>query len=227
MLYIVSTPIGNLEDITLRALKILKSVDYIAAEDTRRSKILLNHYQISANVKSFHSFSNSAKLEMIIRDLKDGKNIALISDAGTPGISDPGYILIKKAIESDIAVSSIPGPTAFAGALTISGLPMHHFLYLGFLPVKKGRQTLFKKLQKESLTVVFYEAPHRLLRTLRECALYFPDAQIAVARELTKMHEEVFRGSIPEAVDYFTRKGVRGEFTVVLNLLRNRARLLN
>lgn len=222
MLYIVSTPIGNLEDITLRALKVLKSVDYIAAEDTRRSRILLNHYDISKELTSFHSFSGKSKLDLIIQDLKKGKDVALISDAGTPGISDPGYILIKRAVEEHIPITAIPGPSAFITALTLSGLPINRFSYLGFLPLKKGRKTLFKNLQNEDITVVFYEAPHRLLRTLRELVTYFPDAQIAVARELTKLYEEVFRGSIPESVNYFTKKGVKGEFTVVLQLIKER-----
>lgn len=219
MLYIVSTPIGNLEDITLRALRILKEVDYIAAEDTRHSSVLLNKYEIRKPTISFHAFSDDRKLQQLIAMLKEGKNIALISDAGTPGISDPGYVLIKAALEQGIQVVPIPGPAAFLTALTASGLSTHQFLYLGFLPVKKGRQTLLESLKTEERTIIFYESPHRILKTLSELAEKFGDRQLVVARELTKIHEEFFRGTSQQAYDHFTKHPAKGEFVLMLGSL--------
>jgi len=216
MLYIVATPIGNLEDITLRALRVLKEADYIAAEDTRHSSILFHKYEISRPMISFHAWSDERKLQQLLQLLREGKKIALISDAGTPGFSDPGYVLIKAALKEGIKVEPIPGPSAFLAALSASGLPTHNFLFLGFLPIKKGRQTLLTALQQEKRTIVFYESPHRLMKTLAELEKYFSERPLCVAREITKIHEEFFRGTAKEAYDYFTAKGVKGEFVLML-----------
>ncbi|MBD3360509.1 16S rRNA (cytidine(1402)-2'-O)-methyltransferase [Candidatus Peregrinibacteria bacterium] len=217
MLYIVSTPIGNLEDITLRGLRILKEADIIAAEDTRHTKILLNKYDIKTPLLSYHSYSGKAKLDKIIGLLKEGKNIALTSDAGTPGISDPAYSLIKTALKENIKVSPIPGPSSLLAALVMSGLPMNQFLYLGFLPLKKGRNTLIKSLADEKRTIVIFEAPHRLLKTLNDLLEYLGNRQIAVCREITKIYEEAFHGTIKEAAQYFSKKKPKGEFTLVIH----------
>ena len=224
MLYIVATPIWNLEDITYRAVRILWEVDSIACEDTRTSWVLLNHYNISKPLISFHSHSGKTKIDKIIEGLKKWQDIALISDAWTPGISDPGYILIKEAILEWIEVVPIPWVTAFTTALMWSGMQMNHFLYLGFLPVKKWRQTLFKALveRKESKwwweTVVIYESVHRIIKTLKELWWYFwEEHYIVVWRELTKKFEEFRRWSISEVIDYFenTPGKVKGEFVVL------------
>ncbi len=219
MLYIVATPIGNLEDITLRAIRTLKEVDYVAAEDTRHSKILLDKYEIKKPTISFHAWSDQRKLQEILQLLREGKNIALISDAGTPGISDPGYVLVKAAREEGIPVCPIPGPSAFLAALSASGLPTHQFLYLGFLPMKKGRQTLLESLKTEERTIVFYESPHRLLKTLGELAEKFGDRPLCIAREITKFHEEFFRGTAKEAYEHFSKKGIKGEFVLILGAI--------
>lgn len=209
MLYIVATPIWNLEDITLRAINTLKEVDLIACEDTRTSSVLLNHYWIKKPLLSFHSHSWVTKIDKIMDYLQNWKKVALISDAGTPGISDPGYILIKEAILQNIEVVPIPWVTAFTTALMWSGMQMNHFLYLWFLPIKKGRQTLFKTLlerreSKLSETIVIYESVHRILKTLIELWEYFwADHNIVVARELTKKFEEFLRWSISEILLYF------------------------
>ena len=209
MLYIVATPIWNLEDITLRAINTLKEVDLIACEDTRTSSVLLNHYWIKKPLLSFHSHSWVTKIDKIMDYLQNWKKVALISDAGTPGISDPGYILIKEAILQNIEVVPIPWVTAFTTALMWSGMQMNHFLYLWFLPIKKGRQTLFKTLlerreSKLSETIVIYESVHRILKTLTELWEYFwADQKIVVARELTKKFEEFLRWSISEILLYF------------------------
>ncbi len=216
MLYIVATPIGNLEDITIRALNTLKQVDFVAAEDTRHVKILLDKYEIQKPTISFHAYSDERKLNELIELLKSGKNIALVSDAGTPGISDPGYVLVKAAVENGIMVMPIPGASAFLTALSASGLPINQFLYLGFLPLKKGRQTLLKSLQEEKRTFVFYESPHRLIKTLSECVQYFEDRQIVIGRELTKVFEEFFRGSPGQALAYFKAKQPKGEFVIMI-----------
>lgn len=218
MLYIVSTPIWNLEDITFRAVRTLKEVDGIACEDTRTSSTLLHHYDIKKPLISFHSHSGVMKIDKIIQDLKDGKNIALISDAGTPGISDPWYALIKEALVNDIDVVPIPWVTACITALSASGMPSNHFLYLWFLPIKKGRQTLLKKLQTKEETVVIYESVHRILKTLEDFQEYFgAETQIVVARELTKKFEEFQRGSIEEVREYFEKNKdkVKWEFVII------------
>lgn len=220
MLYIVSTPIGNLEDITLRAVRTLKECDYIAAEDTRHCQILLQKYEIKKPAISFHAFSDERKLNELIGLLYEGKNIALISDAGTPGISDPGYVLIRAAIENNINVVPIPGPAAFLTALSASGLPTHQFLYLGFLPMKKGRQTLLDSLVQEQRTIVFYESPHRLLKTLDELDKKFGSRPLVIARELTKMFEEFFRGTAGQAYAHFSKKGIKGEFVIMIGALQ-------
>lgn len=218
MLYIVSTPIWNLEDITFRAVRILKEVDSIACEDTRTSATLLNHYDIKKPLISFHSHSGVMKIDRIIQDLKEGKNIALISDAGTPGISDPWYALIKEALVNDIDVVPIPWVTACITALSASGMPSNHFLYLWFLPIKKGRQTLLKKLQTKEETVVIYESVHRILKTLEDFKQYFgAETQIVVARELTKKFEDFQRGTIQEVSEYFEKNKdkVKWEFVII------------
>ena len=223
MLYIIATPIWNLGDITYRAVETLKNVDSIACEDTRTSSTLLNHYDIKKPLISFHSHSGQTKTDKIISQLKDWQNIALISDAWTPWISDPGYILIKEALEQDIKVVPIPWVTAFTTALMWSWMPMNHFLYLGFLPVKKWRQTLFKKLverkkEKNPETVVIYESVHRIIRTLKEMISYFwEEHYIVVWRELTKKFEEFIRWSLKEVLDYFEKNPwkIKWEFVII------------
>lgn len=216
-LHIVSTPIGNLDDITIRALEVLKSADLIAAEDTRHSGILLKKYAIETKAISFHAHSGKTKVDKIIAELKSGKDVALISDAGTPGISDPAYSLIQAALEHDINIIPIPGPSAFLTALTASGLPINTFLYLGFFPTKKGRHTLLTSLKEEKRTVVFYESPHRIVKTLHQLNEYLnPERKLVIARELTKIHEEFIRGTIGEIKRHYEKRKPRGEFVVVL-----------
>ena len=223
MLYIVATPIGNLWDITYRAVETLKNVDLIASEDTRTSSTLLNHYDIKKSLISFHSHSGKTKTDKIIKELESWKDVALISDAWTPGISDPGYVLIKEALEKDIEIVPIPWVTAFTTALMGSWMPMNHFLYLWFLPVKKWRQTLFKKLverkkEKNPETVVIYESVHRILKTLKEMIDYFwEDHYVVVARELTKKFEQFHRWSLKEVLEYFENNPwkVKWEFVVM------------
>jgi len=216
MLQIVSTPIGNLEDITYRAIRTLKEADYIAAEDTRHVQILLNKYEIKTKVISYHSYSSSAKVDHIIDLLKEDKNIALVSDAGTPGISDPAYTLITKAVENGIRIEPIPGASSLLAALVASGKRMNHFVYIGFLPLKKGRQTMLKSLALEERTIIIFESPHRILKTLSHLLEYFGDREIAVCRELTKMFEEIRREKISESIEYFTKTKPKGEFVLVI-----------
>lgn len=218
MLYIVSTPIWNLEDITFRAVKTLKEVDLIACEDTRTSATLLNHYDIKKPLISFHSYSWVTKTDKIIAELKSGKKVALISDAWTPWISDPGYTLIKEALENNIEVIPIPWVSACITALSASWMPSNHFLYLWFLPIKKWRQTIFKKLQTKTETVVIYESVHRILKTLEEFIKYFwENTQIVVARELTKKFEEFQRWTTKEVFEYFSsnKDKVKWEFVII------------
>jgi 16S rRNA (cytidine1402-2'-O)-methyltransferase len=217
ILYIVSTPIGNLKDITLRALDTLKKVDIIACEDTRHSQILLKKYEIEKKLLSYHSHSGQTKVEKLIGALKEGKEVALISDAGTPGISDPAYTLIKAALEEGIKIEPIPGPSAFLAALVASGLPMNQFTYLGFIPTKKGRQTLLKSLADEKRTIVFYESPHRIQKTLSQLEEFTGgDRRLVIGRELTKIHEEFIRGTVTEVKNEFAQRTPKGEFVVVL-----------
>jgi len=216
MLSIVATPIGNLEDITLRAIRTLKEADFILAEDTRHAKILLNKYEITTHVISFHAHTNDAQREKFIEMLKEGKNLALISDAGTPGISDPGYVLIRDAVAENIKIDVIPGPSAVITAVVASGLPANRFIYLGFLPLKKGRQTLLQSLAESEFTIVLYEAPHRIEKTLSQLLEFLGDREIAVCREMTKMFAEIFRGTTQQAIAHFKQKKPRGEFTLVI-----------
>ncbi len=218
MLYIVSTPIWNLEDITMRALRTLREVDFIACEDTRTTATLLNHYEIKKSLLSYHSYSWVAKLDKIIDILKSWKDVALVSDAWTPGISDPGYPLIQEALKNDIVIVPIPWVSAFLTALQASWLPINHFLYLGFLPIKKWRQTLFKKLQTVEETVVFYESVHRIEKTLIDLKNYYwEDRKIVVARELTKKFEEFNRVTIKEAIEIYSKKEKqKWEFVIIL-----------
>ncbi|HCW31927.1 MAG: hypothetical protein UT55_C0041G0005 [Candidatus Peregrinibacteria bacterium GW2011_GWE2_39_6] len=218
MLYIVSTPIGNLEDITLRALRILKEVDYIAAEDTRRTGILLHHFEIQTPQISFHSYSSDAKLDKIMAMLHEGKHVALVSDSGTPGISDPGYLLIRRAVEEGIEITPIPGSSACLSALVVSGLPMDKFIFIGFLPVKKGRKTLLEGLNSEKRTIILYEAPHRLQRTLKDLDENgFSDHNLVIARELTKIHETIYRGTVNNLRSNLKNQVLKGEMVLVLH----------
>ena len=217
-LFVVPTPIGNLGDITLRSIEVLKSVDLILAEDTRTSSKLLKHYDIDTPVESFHMHNEHKKLESIINKLRTDFEIALISDAGTPGISDPGFLLVRECINNEVEVECLPGPTAFVPALVSSGLPCDRFSFEGFLPVKKGRTKRLKELSAETKTMVFYESPHRILKTLNDLSNYFNDeSQISVSRELTKLYEETFRGTIKESVEHFEKNKTKGEFVIVLS----------
>ncbi len=220
-LYIVGTPIGNLEDITLRALRILKEVDMILCEDTRVTKKLLARYDIHTPTLSYHAHSKLSKVEHIFTLLEEGKNLALVSDAGTPAISDPGVLLVSKVRErfkDEVAVVPVPGASAGIAALSASGLPSSDFLFLGFLPHKKGRETLFKEIAASKRTVVFYESPHRILKTLASCGKHMPDRRIILARELTKIYEEFLSGTALELEARFALHPdtVRGEFVVLV-----------
>lgn len=214
-LFLVPTPIGNLDDMTFRAVKVLKEVDIILAEDTRNSSPMLKHFGIDKKLFSHHQHNEHKAVNEIIRFLNEGQNIALISDAGTPAISDPGYLLTREAIKNGIIVECLPGATAFVPALVNSGLPNDRFIFEGFLPVKKGRQTRMKELAKESRTMIFYESPHRLLKTLEEFILYFgAEREVSVSRELTKMYEETVRGTLTEVKNYYNEHIIKGEFVI-------------
>lgn len=216
-LYIVPTPIGNLDDMTFRAIKVLKDVDLILAEDTRTSAPLLKHFEIDKRVLAHHQHNEHKAASEIIKFLKEGQNIALISDAGTPAISDPGFYLVREAIKNEIEVTCLPGATAFVPALVCSGLPNDQFVFEGFLPVKKGRQTRLTELSTEERTIILYESPHRLLKTLTEFEIYFgAERQISVSRELSKMYEETVRGSIEEVKSHFENNILKGEFVICL-----------
>ena len=216
-LYIVPTPIGNLDDMTLRAIKVLKEVDLILAEDTRTSGKLLKHFGIETPMQSHHMHNEHKILERLVKQLKSGQHLAVISDAGTPAISDPGFLLTRACIENAIEVECLPGATAFVPALVNSGLPNDKFVFEGFLPVKKGRQTRLKLLSEEARTMIFYESPHKLLKTLSQFAEYFgADRQISVSRELTKLYDETLRGSVTEVLDKFEKKPPKGELVVVV-----------
>lgn len=217
-LYIVPTPIGNLADITLRALEILKSVDTILAEDTRTSGFLLKHYDISKPLQRFHNFNEHKIVGNLIERMEKGETMALVSDAGTPGISDPGFLIIRACLQAGLKVDCLPGPTAFVPALIKSGLPSDRFVFEGFLPHKKGRQTLLKKLAEEERTIIFYESPYRLVKTLQQLKEYFgAERTTSVSRELSKMFEETITGSVEEVLNYFAAKEVKGEIVIVVD----------
>ena len=216
-LYIVPTPIGNLEDITLRAIKVLKKVDLILCEDTRRSKKLLNHLEIDVPLRSHHKFNEHSEVSYIVKKIVEGSNIALISDAGVPGISDPGFLIVRTCLENNIETECLPGPTAFVPALVVSGLPIDKFIFEGFLPAKKGRNSRLEKLALESRTMVFYESPHKLLRTLLDFDNFFgSNRKISISRELTKLYEETLRGSIKEMVAIYSNKKPKGEYVIIV-----------
>ena len=216
-LYLVPTPIGNLEDMTFRAVKILKEVDLILAEDTRTSGKLLKHFEVSTHMQSHHMHNEHKMVNRIVERIKSGETVALISDAGTPAISDPGFLLTRACIENGVEVECLPGATAFVPALVNSGLPNDKFIFEGFLPVKKGRQTRLKLLAEETRTIIFYESPHKLIKTLGHFAEYFgEDRPVSVSRELTKLFEETIRGTATEVLAYYTNKPPKGEIVIVV-----------
>lgn len=216
-LYIVPTPIGNLQDITLRALEILRTVDLILAEDTRNSVRLLNHFQINKPITPYHQHNEHSVVNHLVNQLQGGKSMAMVSDAGTPGISDPAFLLVRACIKEGVKVECLPGATAFVPALVNSGLPTNRFCFEGFLPVKKGRQTMLKKLAVEERTIVLYESPHRLVKALEELVQFFgADRKAAVCRELSKLHEENARGTLQELLTHFSSKEVKGEIVLVI-----------
>jgi len=217
MLYLIPSPIGNLADITFRAVDILRSVDLILAEDTRTSSVLLNHYQVQKPITPYHQHNEHKILAHLTEQLAGGKIMALLTDAGTPGISDPAFLLVRECIKNDIKVECLPGATAFVPALVNSGLPTNSFCFEGFLPLKKGRQTMLKKLAEEERTMVFYESPMRLVKTLNDFIQYFgPERHCCVSRELTKKFEENARGTLQQVHDHFNAKTVKGEIVIVL-----------
>ena len=216
-LYLVPTPVGNLEDITFRALNVLKEADLILAEDTRTSGILLKHFEIKKPMLSYHKFNEHQTVDRVVERLKGGETVAVISDAGTPGISDPGFLVAREAIRAGIEVITLPGATAFVPALVSSGLPCDKFCFEGFLPQKKGRQTRLNALQEESRTIIFYESPHRIVKTLEQFQEVFgADRPVSVCREISKIHEESVRGTVEEVLAHFKANEPRGEFVIVL-----------
>ena len=216
-LYLVPTPVGNLEDITLRAIRILKEVDLVLAEDTRTSKVLLNHFDIQTQLQSYHMHNEHQLVDRLVEKIKAGLSVALISDAGTPGISDPGFLLVRACLKTGVETECLPGATAFVPALVQSGLPCDRFVFAGFLPVKKGRQSRLEALKNETRTMVFYESPHKLLKTLSDFVNHFgAERQISVSREISKKFEETRRGTLVELHDYFLQKPPKGEFVLVL-----------
>jgi len=217
LLYIVPTPLGNLKDITLRAIETLQQVDVILCEDTRTSSKLLSHYQISKPVSPYHQHNEHKIVQHLVQQMQAGKSFALITDAGTPGISDPAFLLVRECIKSNIKVECLPGATAFVPALVNSGIPTNRFTFEGFLPLKKGRQTMLKQLAEEERTMIFYESPLRLVKTLEEFIQYFGAERLCcVTRELTKLFEENKRGSLQEVCEYFREKGVKGEIVIIV-----------
>jgi 16S rRNA (cytidine1402-2'-O)-methyltransferase len=215
-LYIVSTPIGNLKDITHRAVEMLNDVDLIAAEDTRRTGVLLKHYDIKTPLSSFNSYNQVKKSDHFIARLLKGQNLALVSDAGTPGVSDPLYYLVRAALDKSLSVITLPGPSAVLGALTVSGLPVNRFVFEGFLPRKKGRKTFIENLAEEKRTIVLFESPHRLAKTLTELSHAMGSRQAVLARELTKVYEEVLRGTLEELKTIAEKRKLKGEITIVI-----------
>ena len=217
-IYVVPTPIGNLEDITIRALNILKNVDLVLAEDTRKSKKLFNHFDIKTPLSSYHQHNEHKKIKKIVDNIQKGVVCALISDAGTPSISDPGFLLIRECIKNNILIETLPGATAFVPALVNSGLPTDKFIFEGFLPHKKGRSKRLLQLSKDGRTIILYESPHRILKTLDSLMKYFsPDRKASISRELTKIYEETQRGTLAELFSYFSEKKVKGEFVIVVD----------
>lgn len=216
-LFLVPTPIGNLDDMTFRAVKVLKEVDTILAEDTRNSGKLLKHFDIGTHMQSHHMHNEHKTVDHIVERIKSGENIALISDAGTPAISDPGFLLTRACVEAGIEVDCLPGATAFVPALVNSGFPNDKFIFEGFLPVKKGRQTRLNLLTEETRTMIFYESPHKLLKTLKHFSEYFgEDRPVSVSREITKLHEETIRGTAAEVLKHYTNKPPKGEIVIVV-----------
>jgi 16S rRNA (cytidine1402-2'-O)-methyltransferase len=216
-LFLVPTPLGNLGDITLRALEVLKQADLILAEDTRTSGVLLKHYAINKPLQSFHNFNEHKVVDKLIERLKAGETMALVSDAGTPGISDPGFLIARACVQQGIEIECLPGATAFVPALVRSGLPCDRFVFEGFLPVKKGRQTAMKKLAEEERTMIFYESPFRVLKTLEQFREFMgPQRKVSVSRELTKMFEETINGTLEEVINHFSSKEPKGEFVIIL-----------
>lgn len=217
MLYLVPTPIGNLKDITLRAIEVLKEVDVIFAEDTRTTSHLLNHYQITKPLSPYHQHNEHKIVQHLVAQLLEGKKMAVVTDAGTPGISDPAFLLVRECVKAGVKVECLPGATAFVPALVNSGIPANRFVFEGFLPLKKGRQTLLKQLEEEERTMIFYESPMRLVKTLEEFVIYFGAERLcSVSRELTKMFEENKRGTLTEIAAYFKEKTVKGEIVIVV-----------
>ena len=220
-LILIPTPIGNLNDITLRAVECIKDLDLILCEDTRRSLKLLNHLQIKKPLKSFHKFNEHSKVEKVIIEIQSGIKVGLISDAGTPSISDPGYLIVKMCIDNNIDVECLPGPTALIPALVISGLPSERFTFEGFLPVKKGRNTRLQELSSEKRTMIFYESPYKLYKTLEDFYEYFgPEREISISKELTKIFEHTQRGKIKDIIDSYKNKKLKGEFVIVVKGLK-------
>ena len=216
-LYLVPTPIGNLDDITLRGLEVLKNVDVILAEDTRNTGVLLKHFDIKKPLKSYHIFNEHKLVEKLVEEMKAGKKMAMVSDAGTPAISDPGYLLVRECLKFDVKLECLPGATAFVPALVKSGLPSDRFVFEGFLPQKKGRQTRLQALSEERRTMVFYESPHRIVKALNQLGEVFGmGRQASVSRELTKLYEETINGTISEIIDHFGEGKVKGEIVVVI-----------
>jgi probable S-adenosylmethionine-dependent methyltransferase, YraL family len=216
-LYIIPTPVGNLEDMTFRAIRILKEVDLILAEDTRTTSFLLKHFEIMNKMQSHHKFNEHKTLEPVISRIQNGENIALVSDAGTPGISDPGFLLVRECVAKDIEVECLPGATAFVPALVDSGFPCDRFCFEGFLPVKKGRKTRLEQLATEKRTMIFYESPYRVLKTLTQFLEFMgSERRVSVSREISKLHEETLRGSLEEVISHFSVNEPRGEFVIVL-----------
>lgn len=217
-LTLVPTPIGNLADITYRAVDILRSADTVLAEDTRTTSVLFRHYGIETKLQSFHIFNEHRALSKLITRMKDGECFALVSDAGTPGIADPGFLLVRECLREELEVECLPGSTAFVPALIKSGFPSDRFVFEGFLPHKKGRQTVFKQLAEEERTIILYESPHRLLKTLAQILEFFgAERTVSVSRELTKIHEETRTGNIQEVLEYFTQNPPRGEIVIIIH----------
>jgi len=217
-LILVPTPIGNLKDMTFRSLEVLKEADLILAEDTRTSGKLLKHYEIQTPMRSYHKFNEHRTLQTWLDQINAGKRIALISDAGTPGISDPGFLICRACIEAGLQVECLPGPTAFIPALICSGLPCDRFVFEGFLPLKKGRKTRLESLHHEPRTMIFYESPHKLLKTLNDFKTHFgPGRQMSISREISKMYEETLRGSVQELIDHFVARPAKGEFVLIVS----------